>query len=130
MNEEEGMNMERHVTFVAVINIAFGFLGIFLGFVLFVVLVGAGFISRDPEAMTITTIVGVAVACFLILTSIPEIIGGFGLLKRRPWARILVLIIAVMDLLFIPIGTLIGIYELWVLLQEDTAKLFITSNKA
>ena len=124
------MNMERHVTFVAVINIAFGFLGIFLGLVLFVVLVGAGFISRDPEAMTITTIVGVAVACFLILTSIPEIIGGFGLLKRRPWARILVLIIAVMDLLFIPIGTLIGIYELWVLLQEDTAKLFQTSKQA
>lgn len=118
------MNMERHVTFVAVINIAFGFLGIFLGLVLFVVLIGAGFISGDPEAMTITTIVGIAIACFLILTSIPEIIGGFGLLRRRPWARVLVLIIAILDLMFIPIGTLIGVYELWVLLQEDTAKLF------
>lgn len=118
------MNMERHLTFVAVINIAFGFLGIFLGLVLFVVLIAAGFISGDPEAMTITTIVGVALACFLILTSIPEIIGGFGLLKRKPWARVLVLIIAVLDLMFIPIGTLIGVYELWVLLQEDTAKLF------
>lgn len=118
------MNMERHLTFVAVINIAFGFLGIFLGLVLFVVLIAAGFISGDPEAMTITTIVGIALACFLILTSIPEIIGGFGLLKRKPWARVLVLILAVLDLMFIPIGTLIGVYELWVLLQEDTAKLF------
>jgi hypothetical protein len=126
MKEEEGMNMEKHVTFVAVLNIAFGFLGIFIGLVLFVVLVGAGIISHDPQALTITTIVGVAIACFLILTSIPEIIGGFGLLKRRPWARVLVLVIAVMDLMFIPIGTLIGIYELWVLLQEDTAKLFKT----
>jgi hypothetical protein len=35
-------------------------------------------ISQDPEAMKITTIVGIAIACFLILTSIPEIIGGFG----------------------------------------------------
>ncbi len=121
--------MEKHVTFVAVINIAFGFLGIFLGLVLFVVLVGAGFISHDPEAMTITTIVGIAVACFLILISIPEIIGGFGLLKLRPWARVLVLIIAVMDLMFIPIGTLIGVYELWVLLQEDTVKLFQSSDQ-
>ena len=119
--------MEKHVTFVAVINIAFGFLGLFIGLVLFVVLIGAGIISHDPEAMKITTIVGVAIACFLILTSIPEIIGGFGLLKRRPWARVLILVIAVMDLMFIPIGTLIGIYELWVLLQEDTAKLFKTS---
>ena len=127
MKEEDGMNMEKHVTFVAVINIAFGFLGIFIGLVLFIVLIGTGIISHDPEAMKITTIVGVAIACFLILTSIPEIIGGFGLLKRRPWARVLILVIAVMDLMFIPIGTLIGIYELWVLLQEDTAKLFKTS---
>lgn len=124
------MNMERHVTFVAVINIAFGFLGIFLGLVLFVVLIAAGIISNDPEALTITAIVGVAIAGFLILTSIPEIIGGFGLLKRKPWARILVLIIAVLDLMLIPIGTLIGIYELWVLLQEDTVKLFKLAEEA
>ncbi len=124
------MNMEKHVTLVAVINIAFGFLGIFLGIILFVILVGAGIISQDPEALTITSIVGIAIGFFLILTSIPEIIGGFGLLKRRPWARILVLIIAVLDLFMIPIGTIIGIYELWVLLNEDTAKLFRAPSKA
>ena len=120
--------MERHLTFVAAINIAFGFLGIFIALVLFFVLIGAGIISQDPEAMKITSIVAVALACFLILTSIPEIIGGFGLLKRRPWARVLVLIIAVLDLMFIPIGTLIGVYALWVLLNEETAKLFETSQ--
>jgi len=122
--------MEKHVTLVAVLNIAFGFLGIFLGIFVFVVLVGAGIISQDPEALTITSIVGIAVGFFLILTSIPEVIGGFGLLKRRPWARVLVLIIAVLDLFMIPIGTIIGIYELWVLLNEDTAKLFRAPSKA
>jgi O-antigen/teichoic acid export membrane protein len=123
------MDMEKHVTLVAAINIGFGFLGIFIGLVTLVALIGAGIISQDPEAMKITTIVGVSVACFLILTSIPEIIGGFGLLKRKSWARVLVMIIAVIDLMFIPIGTLIGIYALWVLLNEDTAKLFIPSEK-
>lgn len=124
------MNMEKHVTLVAAINIAFGFLGIFLGIILFVILVAAGIISQDPEALTITSIVGIAIGFFLILTSIPEIIGGFGLLKRRPWARVLVLIIAVLDLFMIPIGTIIGIYELWVLLNEDTVKLFRAPAKA
>jgi len=122
--------MEKHITLVAVINIAFGFLGIFLAFFLFVVLIGAGIISQDPDAMRVTSIVGVAIAFFLLLTSIPEIIGGFGLLKRKPWARVLVLIIAVLDLLIIPIGTLIGIYELWVLLQEETIKLFAAPSKS
>jgi len=121
--------MEKHVTLVAVINIAFGVLGIFAALLLFIGIVGAGLISGESEAMTITAIVGTAIAFILAITSIPEIIGGFGLLKYKPWARILVLIIACLDLLLIPLGTLIGIYELWVLLNEETAALFAVESE-
>ena len=122
--------MDKHVTFVAVLNIALGFLGLFFAIFLFVVIVGAGIISGDTEAMTITSIVGTALGIFLVLTSLPEIIGGFGLLRRKAWARILILIVACLDLLWIPIGTIIGIYELWVLLNEETAKLFAKETSA
>jgi hypothetical protein len=50
-------------------------------------------------------------------------------MKRKPWARILVLILACLDLLIIPIGTLIGIYELWVLLNEETVKIFAVPSR-
>ena len=116
--------MEKHVTAVAVLNIAFGALGILIAIVVFVAVVGGGLISGDAEAMAITAIVGTVVASFLIILSIPEIIGGFGLLKRRPGARILVLIIAFLDLINIPFGTIIGIYTIWVLLKDETAQLF------
>ena len=86
--------MDKHVTFVAVLNIALGFLGLFFAVFLFVAIVGAGIISGDSEAMTITSIVGTALGFFLAITSLPEIIGGFGLLKRKAWARILILIVA------------------------------------
>jgi hypothetical protein len=122
--------MDKHVTFVAVLNIALGFLGLFLAAFLFVAIVGAGIISGDSEAMTITSIVGTALGLFLAITSLPEIIGGFGLLKRKAWARILILIVACLDLLWIPIGTIIGIYELWVLLNEETVKLFTGETQA
>ncbi len=115
--------MEKHITLVAVLNIGFGALGILIGIIVFITVVGGGLISGDQEAMRITSVVGTAVAGFLIVTSIPEIVGGIGLLNKRPWARIVILIIAVLDLFFIPIGTLIGIYELWVLLQEETVKI-------
>ena len=59
-----------------------------------------------------------------ILTSVPEVIAGIGLLKRRSWARILAIILAIPDLIQIPIGTAIGIYALWVLLNSETAQLF------
>jgi hypothetical protein len=116
--------MEKHVTLVAVINIAFGILGFLAAVFLFVGVVGAGIISGDSETMTITAVIGTAIAFILAVTSVPEIIGGLGLLKYKSWARILVLIIACLDLLLIPLGTLIGIYELWVLLNEGTTSLF------
>jgi len=126
----KGVQMEKHVTLVAAINIGFGFLGIFMALFIFMAVVGGGILSGDPDAIRITSIVGTALGIFFLLTSIPEIIGGFGLLKRRPWARILVMIIACVDLIFIPIGTIIGIYELWVLLQDETAKLFEKTPEA
>ena len=122
--------MDKHVTLVAAINIGFGILGALIGIFIFVAVVGGGILSGAPEAMRITSIVGTAVGAFLVLMSIPEIIGGFGLLKKKPWARILIIIVACTDLLFIPIGTLIGIYELWVLFQDETIKLFSEKNKA
>ena len=121
--------MEKHVTVVAAINIGFGFLGLFIGLITFVAVAGGGIISGDPEAIAITSIVGTVVAGFFLITSLPEIIGGFGLLKKKEWARVLIIIVACLDLLFIPIGTIIGIYELWVLLQDETIHLFEEKGK-
>jgi hypothetical protein len=116
--------MEKHVTVVAVLNIGFGALGLLLAIIIFVAVVGGGMLSGDPETMGITTVVGTVIAYFFILVSVPEIIGGIGLLKRWPWARILVLVISFVDLINIPFGTIIGVYSIWVLLKDETAKMF------
>lgn len=121
--------MEKHITLVAALNIGFGFLGIIIAFIVFTAVVGSGLLSADPEAVAVTSIVGTSVAGFIFILSVPGVIGGFGLLKRKSWARILVLIIAVLNLLFIPVGTLIGIYELWVLLNDDVIQLFEQKSK-
>lgn len=121
-------HMEKHVTLVAVINIVFGAIGVLVGLFLFVVIVCGGLISGDPHAMTVTGIVGTTLCGFFLLISVPEVIGGIGLLKRRGWARILVLIIGILDLVNIPIGTAIGIYTIWVLLNEKTSQLFTNTS--
>jgi hypothetical protein len=116
--------MEKHITFVAALNIGFGILGLMIGCLAFIVIAGGGAISGDPDAAIITFVVASVIAFFFISLSLPEIIGGVGLLKRRGWARILILIIAVLDLVQIPFGTIIGVYTIWVLLNDETAKLF------
>jgi hypothetical protein len=108
---------------VAVLQIGFGAIGIFAAIFVFVVLTGSGILSGDPEARAILPIIGSAVAAFLLLVSAPAVIAGIGLLKRCSWARILMLIVAVLDLLNIPLGTILSIYTIWVLLQEETVRL-------
>ena len=120
--------MEKHVTLVAIINIVFGTIGILVGLFLFVVLILGGLISGDSEAAAITSIVGTTLCGFFLLLSIPGLIGGIGLLKHKGWARILVLIIGILDLINIPIGTAIGVYTIWVLLNEKTAQLFTSTS--
>jgi hypothetical protein len=120
--------MDKHVTLVAALNIGFGILGILIAIFIFIGMILGNMLIDDYEVRKILPIIGTVAVLFLLLTSIPEIIGGIGLLKRRPWARILILVVACMDLLWIPIGTIIGIYELWVLLQDETTQLFKPSS--
>jgi len=83
--------------------------------------------AADPNdaavALPIIGIAGTALVVFLVAVSLPGLIAGIGLLKRRPWARILGIIVAVLSLVNIPIGTIVGIYGLWVLFSRETEQL-------
>jgi tRNA A-37 threonylcarbamoyl transferase component Bud32 len=121
--------MDKHITIVAVLSIVFGTMGVLVGTFLFVVISGGGAISGDSMAESITGIVATAMGGFFMLISVPDIIAGIGLLKRRSWARILAFALAILDLMQIPIGTAIGIYVIWVLLNDDTIKLFAQASE-
>ncbi|MHC4242445.1 MAG: serine/threonine-protein kinase, partial [Planctomycetota bacterium] len=117
--------MEKHISIVSALRIGFSIIGVLIAIIVFTALVGGGRLSDDPEVIRITSIIGPAVAIFLIVVSVPGIICGVGLLKRKGWARILGLILAIPDLITnIPIGPMIGIYTIWVLLNKETAQLF------
>jgi hypothetical protein len=52
------------------------------------------------------------------------LIGGYGLLKYWNWARILVIVIAILNLFNFPFGTALGVYSLWVLFKPEVVRLF------
>jgi hypothetical protein len=117
--------MEKHVTVLGVLYIAFSALGILAAIIVFTAIVGGGILSQDSEAMAITAIVGPVIAFFLLIVSAPGFVGGIFLLRLRPWARILILILGFLNLLNIPFGTILGIYTIWVLLKNETIQLFV-----
>jgi hypothetical protein len=116
--------MEGHVKAVGALCIGLSALGILIGGFVLVVLSGIGFLTEDHDATMILSTLGLIIAGVLVILSIPGIIGGIGLLHRREWARILVLIISAVQLFNVPIGTAIGIYSIWVLVQPETIRLF------
>lgn len=118
------MRMQKHVTLLGALFIAYHILGLIVGTAIMVVLPAIGCLSHDAEAMTILTAVGVGVGIFLIVLSVPGLVAGIGLLKGKKWSRILALIVGAFDLLDIPFGTALGVYCFWVLLQDDTMQVF------
>ena len=112
--------MAKHVRILGILYIIFGVLGMLSGVIIYVILTTSGTLSGDMEAMMILEIVGMALGGFLLLISLPGIIGGLGLLKHQQWAKILVLIIGILNLLNFPFGTALGIYTIWVLMNNQT----------
>ena len=119
--------MKIHVNIVAALRIFSGGVGILASVAILVIFVGFGLlggISTGDEEAFILAIVGPIIGVAVLLLSLPELIGGLGLLKMRSWGRILVIIVSIIGLIQFPLGTAIGIYSIWVLFHKETIELF------
>lgn len=115
--------MKNHITILAALRIGWSAMGILTAIIVLIAVVGGGLISGDQTAIAITSLVGSIIATVFLVLSLPGLIAGIGLLRLRPWSRILTIILAVFDLFAVPIGTIFGIYAIWVMLQDETVQL-------
>ncbi len=116
--------MNKHISILGGLYIGMGAMNIVAALIVFVVVAGGGLISGDQHAIAITTGVATAIALFLVLIAAPNIVAGIGLLRRESWARILVMVLAFLNLLAIPLGTILGIYTIWVFMTNETDEFF------
>jgi hypothetical protein len=75
-------------------------------------------------AAGVTAVVFTTLAVIAILWGAAHVVVGVPLRRRQPWARLLALMLGSVDLLLLPFGTALGIYALWVLLNEKGKALF------
>jgi hypothetical protein len=117
--------MKKHVTVVAALHIGFGILGLIGALAAFFALRFArGFVLGDEVPTMVLGFLSLSVPLLIGFLSTLGLVGGIGLLSYQSWARYMVIVVAALGCLNIPIGTLKGVYSLWVLLQDDTIKLF------
>lgn len=116
--------MDTHIKVLGWLYIVLGILGILSGAIVFIAVFGGGLISGDQEAIRITAIVATIVSSVILVLSLPGVVVGAGLLRFKPWARVLALVLGILNLPGFPVGTILGVYSLWVLLTDDGTQYF------
>lgn len=124
--------MRKHVQLLAILNIVWGSFGVLAALIIMLIFGGAvgivGMVAHhEPDAriaIPILTLVGGIIFLLLIITSLPAIVTGVGLLRLASWSRLVGIVLSILHLFSIPFGTALGIYGLWVLLSRETVSLY------
>jgi hypothetical protein len=120
----EDSKMKKHVTVVGAIQIGFGVLGLIAAVAAFFALNFARTqVGGDEVAGGVLRLLSISVPLLIGFLSTLGLVGGIGLFTYQSWARYLVIVVSALGCLNIPIGTLKGVYALWVLLQDETVRI-------
>jgi hypothetical protein len=123
--------MREHIRILGILNIIMGCFVALLGVIALVVMgsiagvLTANATSYDDRAVGAPLIaaIGLGAAIFFLILAAPTIIGGWGLLKFKPWSRLLMIVVSIFHLLHIPLGTALGVYGLWVLFSDEARRI-------
>ncbi len=124
MNRFDEREIQLHVSILGWLYIAANALFLVIAAFAFGLLPTIGAISGDPDATAFLSVLGTAFGVLMVLLGLPGLLAGYGLLNRKPWARVLALVLGVLELVNFPVGTVIGIYTLLVLMQQSATDYF------
>jgi hypothetical protein len=125
--------MRDHIKILGILNIVLGSLTAIAGLIVLVVFGGLAGLMHSTMGLNTTNdgfapapilaIIGFGISIFLLVLSAPAIIGGIGLMRFRPWSRVLMIIVSVFHCFHIPIGTALGVYGFWVLFNPEAQRI-------
>jgi len=125
--------MKAHVDFVGILFIVWGLLTTLVG--VSTLALGIGAVALIASAVRgggsdlaagVTAAAFTALAIIAIVWGAAHVVVGVPLRRHRPWARLVALMLGAVDLLLLPYGTALGVYAIWILLDEEAKKLFAT----
>jgi hypothetical protein len=88
----------------------------FISFFFFVVAANSRGFRGDESFFTIMMLFMIAVG---LIFSLPSLIAGYALLKRKTWARTAAIVAGILATPSFPYGTALGVYTLWFLFGNE-----------
>jgi hypothetical protein len=130
MNAIDQRDLQLHMTILGWLYVVGHAFFLVIGGFVFVLLVGLAPVTGAAEPMWILSLVGTAVGLLMAALGLPGLLAGYGLLTRKPWARVLAIVVGILSLVNFPVGTAIGLYTLWVLTQPTATEYFAAPTPA
>jgi hypothetical protein len=125
--------VKRHADFLGILYLAWGAIFALVSLAAFALAGGAIAIARGggPVSVGSDFAAGLTAFTFGVIALLALVLGllhlwiGAAVRRFRPWARLLALGLAVIDLVLFPFGTALGTYALWVLLTDEGRSLYV-----
>lgn len=115
--------MRTHLNILAVLYLITSIGEVFAAMIVFGLMSGIGVLSGDVFAFSFMAGLGTLIGAFLLIVGLPGLFLAWGFWRLSSWARPLGYVLGVLNLFNAPLGTLLGIYTIWALLQEETKRL-------
>lgn len=84
----------------------------------------------EPDPAPIFGIMMVFVSFFFLLFTVPVIVAGWAMLKKKPWARIAAIIGAIAASMSVPFGTAACVYALWFWMGDNWKEVYAESGES
>jgi hypothetical protein len=125
--------VKRHADFLGILYLAWGAIFALVGLAGLALSAGALAIARDGGpvrvgsdfAAGLTAVTFGVIAVLALLWGVMHLWLGAALRRYQPWARLMALGLAVINLVLFPFGTALGGYACWVLLNEEGRALYL-----
>ena len=113
-------SMKNHLKILGVFYLIFGMLGLVMAFLLFEVKTGRLMLPARLSMFSSPNGYVSVIGLIFALEAIPALVTGVALLKKILWARMSAIALGFLNLFIIPLGTALGIYTLWVLINDTS----------
>lgn len=123
-------SFESHIDLLGWVFIATNVLVLIIMAFVMMVMMGIGLFSGEAEALGAMVFGGLIIGFVMLVFAVPGIIAGWGLLKRKSWARVLALVLGTLNIMSFPIGTAVGMYTIYVLFIHEESSFYFNSMKA
>jgi hypothetical protein len=121
------MTPEQHNKYLGISHLVYG--GMFMLFALLMLLFFTGMMTitrggSEGPPLFVFVFMWLFIAVIYGAMTVPSLIAGYGLLKRKKWAKTAAIVAGVLAAMSFPMGTAVCVYTFWFLLSEPGKVLY------